>query len=93
MQEEIVHIEKSLENYWHEYQFSSDSWQALEKNLQMAVTALFQQNPQRLVQIAYQLDLSEKHFLEAFGTQNVTAITHLMIEREKLRLFLRKKYQ
>ncbi len=93
MESDLVLIKNSIHSYWDDALPEENfSWEDLEGNLKKFITYLLQKSPERLLQAAYRLDLPEKDFTEAFYNQNTNRITELVLEREKKRLYFRKKY-
>lgn len=93
MESDLVLIKNSIHSYWDDALPEENfSWEDLEGNLKKFIAHLLQKSPERLLQAAYRLDLPEKDFEEAFYNQNTNRITELVLEREKKRLYFRKKY-
>jgi hypothetical protein len=93
MESDLIIVQNSIHSYWEDaLPQESFSWNDLEDNLQKFIAYLLQKFPERLLQAAYRLDLPEKSFTEAFYNQDVHKITELILEREKKRLYFRKKY-
>jgi len=93
MESDLTLIQDSIHSYWNDaLPQVNNSWEELEENLQKFIAYLLQKYPERLLQAAYRLDLPEKSFTEAFYNQDIQRIMELILEREKKRLFFRKKY-
>lgn len=84
----------ALQKYFEDFQpKNAYTWEELEKYLTEFVQKLLSYSPERLLQVAYRLDLPEKEFTEAFYQQNVAKIVAIILKKEKQRLEWRKKYR
>lgn len=93
MASNLTLIQDSIHTYWDDaLPQENTSWRELEENLQKFIAHLLQKFPERLLQAAYRLDLPEQLFTDAFYNQDAQKIKDLILEREKKRLFFRKKY-
>lgn len=68
------------------------SWEELRNYLLFFVKNLLQKAPERLLQVAYRLDLPENEFSEAFAKQDTEKIVEIILQRELKRLKFYKKY-
>jgi hypothetical protein len=94
MNEEFGDNTWALQKYFEDFQPKNiHTWQDLESYLTEFVRKLLTFAPERLLQVAYRLDLPEKEFAEAFYKQDVAQIVGIILKKEKQRLEWRKKYQ
>ncbi len=83
------HLQKHCEDFTPQALLS---WEELRKYLLFFVKNLLQKAPERLLQVAYRLDLPENEFSEAFAKQDTEKIVEIILQRELKRLAFRKKY-
>lgn len=84
----------ALQKYFEDFQPQKvNNWEDLENYLTAFVQKLLVLAPERLLQVAYRLDLPEKEFTTAFYEQNIPQIVAIILKKEKQRLEWRKKYQ
>ncbi|MDW8296330.1 MAG: hypothetical protein RMJ97_05525 [Raineya sp.] len=83
------HLQKNCEEFSPQ---NLHSWEDLRNYLLHWVQNLLQKAPERLLQVAYRLDLPENEFSEAFAKQDSPRIVEIMLQRELKRLEFRKKY-
>ena len=94
MKEDFYDNSWALQKYFEDFQPKNVyTWEELEKYLTEFVQKLLLSAPERLLQVAYRLDLPEKEFVEAFYEHNIQEIVAIMLKKEKQRLEWRKKYQ
>lgn len=94
MQENLAKNQWILQKYFEDFQPQNIyTWENLEVYLRDFVRKLLSQNPERLLQVAYRLDLPENEFAEAFYKQDTQKIVEIILKKEKQRLEWRKKYQ
>lgn len=83
------HLQKHCEDFTPQALLS---WEELRNYLLFFVKNLLHKAPERLLQVAYRLDLPENEFSEAFAKQDVEKIVEIILQRELKRLEFRKKY-
>jgi hypothetical protein len=81
---------------WELEQVPSE-WSTFIKLLRDRVLELYQNQPERLLQILYRLDVPEEHFIYASQLETledtVQFLTQKIIERELKRYYFRKNYK
>lgn len=75
------------------FEITDIEWEKLEYYLAIQVKNFIKNAPERLLQIAYRLDLPEQEFKEAFSKQDVSKIVEIILKREQKRLEFRKNYK